>query len=453
MDTGAPGSTSGTFFPFIHLRNNKQSLAANTASTEYLHSVKMAKKLGLDYMEMHDAVHESPDIADIAQAYITLLVPALSTNELDQRYLFDFFDQLAEAEVIDSVELDEATGLVNRVIRRVAILIQDTKVKHTLSFTGLVKRLVPSATAVVGTHNSGYTTVAGVKGKYHYFRRQITPNVYEELQVYGLEMRYWVDGKYSAVGEEEDAALLIPLDYSITRNYPLKVQEQLYARSLNLVANSSITAKVKWYQRPAFANFLKIVGIVLMFTVGGLGASLYAAAAAGVIEVISLIVVTVLTSVVVSYAFQLIVKLVGTEFALLLAVVAALYGGYQVLDKGLKAAAVFASEMLRIATGLVKATAKVVMDDLLELSKEFDAFKEESEKQWELLQQTKDLLSESTRFNPLVIFGETPENYYNRTVHSGNVGIIGYQAIESYVDISLTLPTIADTLGGTENGV
>ena len=54
---------------------------------------------------------------------------------------------------------------------------------------------------------------------------------------------------------------------------------------------------------------------------------------------------------------------------------------------------------------------------------------------------------------PLIIWGEKPDDFYNRTVHSGNVGVLGLDAIESFCDIRLKLPEIQDTIGADNNGL
>ena len=449
-DTSGLGETVGNFFPILHFRNNKQSLAANTESVEFKDSKKMARKLGIDYMQVHDAIHENPDIADIAQAYLTMLVPAVSTDPLDRRYLFEFFAGLHSSSlVIPPPTMNIGSILGSVMVPRAAILIQDKKVKHTLSTTGIRRRLVAGSLGEGVEYSSGFVATPAAQ-EHHYYRRQISPAVYDEILVYGLEMRYWVQGNYSAVGDEEDAQLLIPLDYSITRQYPLQLQERLYARSMHLICNSAQTIKIKWYQRGAFATFLKIVGVVLILVDGGFTASLTAAIAAGVGALIQFVVLTLLVQQAVSLAFQLFVKIVGADFALLLAFVAAIYGGYKLFKEGIKAAGAAVQTLLQISTGLVQGAAKVVVDDLLELGKEFEVFNKESEEKMDLLEQTKALLESSTRMSPLVIFGETPTNYFNRTVHSGNVGTIGYTAIESYVDMALTLPKLSDTVGSDE---
>lgn len=91
--TGAPSQT-GTYFPFTYFRLDKQSTNANTAAPAYQTSKHMAKILGMDYDTVADGVNSSPDIADVESAIMMFGVPATSTNDLERRYLFDYFDNL-----------------------------------------------------------------------------------------------------------------------------------------------------------------------------------------------------------------------------------------------------------------------------------------------------------------------------------------------------------------------
>ncbi len=50
---------------------------------------------------------------------------------------------------------------------------------------------------------------------------------------------------------------------------------------------------------------------------------------------------------------------------------------------------------------------------------------------------------------PLIVWGEAPNDLYNRTVHSGNIGMAGIEMIKSYVDVALTLPRLNNTVGDT----
>ena len=66
-----------------------------------------------------------------------------------------------------------------------------------------------------------------------------------------------------------------------------------------------------------------------------------------------------------------------------------------------------------------------------------------------LLESAQDLLEPSQLLHPFIIFGESPNDFYNRTVHSGNIGTMAISSITNYVDLSLTLPKFSETVGDT----
>lgn len=443
----------GTFLPFVHLRSQKQSLNANKELDKYKHSVRMAEKLGFDYDEVLDNLNENPQIGDIEQAYIGMLVPVNTELEIERRYLFDFFDGLYDAGLGDLQPITRVRMFYPARVNRAVILVQDAFVKNMLASSGIYKMRVADKFGEPGTHTSGFVQEDNLTS-YHYFRRQLDTTVYDELRVYNLQLRYQVrDEGTTTVAGKQDGKLLVPIDYAITKKYNLPIQEELYARSLRLVANSLVEVSVAWYEQGWFATALQVIGVLMIVFDGGFTASLSAAIAIGVGAVIEWVVITVLIKMAVQYVFQLFVKLVGIDVALVLAVVAAVYGGYEMIAQGVQAASPMAKDMLQAALNLVQASAAQVQSDLLDLQQEFQAFKDASEEQLKLLEKAQELLENDSKLTPMILFGESPQAFYQRTVHSGNVGTIGFQAIETYVDRSLKLPTISDTLGGLDYGL
>jgi hypothetical protein len=67
-----------------------------------------------------------------------------------------------------------------------------------------------------------------------------------------------------------------------------------------------------------------------------------------------------------------------------------------------------------------------------------------------MLDKAMELLEESNILNPRIIFGESPDDFYNRTVHSGNIGVASLDAISSFVAVALVLPKMNDTIGNPE---
>ena len=84
------------------------------------------------------------------------------------------------------------------------------------------------------------------------------------------------------------------------------------------------------------------------------------------------------------------------------------------------------------------------MQELMEEMASFTEWRTEAEKE---LSDANKLLENSSHLSPITIFGESPDDFYNRTVHSGNVGVISIGAISSYVDNALRLPKLNDSIG------
>ena len=126
---------------------------------------------------------------------------------------------------------------------------------------------------------------------------------------------------------------------------------------------------------------------------------------------------------------------------------AAAYGLHTALEAGSVAGAPWAQELLQLSSGLSKAIGENLKDmfgDLLGEFQTLDLLKDEATKK---LEAANDLLNTKNYLSPFAIFGESPDDFYNRTVHSGNIGMNGISALSSYVDIALRLPKLDETIG------
>ena len=264
----------------------------------------------------------------------------------------------------------------------------------------------------------------------------------------GLRMQYYVEGSHKVTADETDDILLIPLDRSVTQAYSISERETLYTRSLHYVFNSLKIIKIKWYQTGIFKVLMLIVAVGVAIYDGGatLGAFLGLQGAAAIIATV---VINLAIGELLQVAFKLFVKVFGADLALLAAIVLIAVGGYQMFQAGGVAGAPWADELLRVANGLQSAAMEAKYAGLMEDYSNFNSFMEEKN---QLLETANELLDNRTALNPFVIFGESPNDYYNRTVHSGNIGLLGIAAVASYTEIALTLPKLNDTLGDSTYG-
>ena len=470
-----PPKITGSFFPFLYFRYDKKSELEDKTTDSFKTSKKLSKYFGLDYEDVSKTINENPDIKDVQQAMLVMALPANTKVEVERKYVYKFFDNWFYSKnrqfrtpVTGYIAQTQAKDLN---YNRSSVIIQDKRFKMALSNTGIYKRRVAGNIGKIGEHASGVRVelvkvdelVNATTGEIiestrpinvHYYRKQITQHLYDEIEVFDLKMLYYVFGEYTTTGDEDDDILLIPIDRAITDDYSMADKEQLYARSLHMVFNSMVIVTVKWYQQDWFLGIIQFVGLFMtILGIGPLITSIINAAISGSIAVFNAAVMALLKKLLMGFliglAFQAFVKAVGLDAAFLIALVAAAIGyGTNMLNNinGVPGAP-WADQLINLASGLTKAITKTLADlmaGLKEAYESFQAFKDESQKQ---LEEANKLLETNNHLSPFVIFGESPNDFYNRTVHSGNIGINAINAISSYVETALTLPKLDETIG------
>jgi hypothetical protein len=463
-------SDTGTFFPWVYFRYAKTSMGADKQSEGYLSSKGLVDTLNMNYDQLIDAIHDNPDIAEVEQAMMVMAVPANTTNPIEQRYLFDFFSGLYENvknEPNSGTNTNDHTirGLLDNALNLSSIVMQDKRFKMSLRWRNIVKRKVAGVIGLPGEYKGGANLIPSTASiptldgdvmsqdtstKRHYYQHQITKDVFEEVQIFDLQLMYYVFEGYTTIGDEDDEILLIPVDINIAKNYTLAEREQLFSRSLHYVFNSRVVTKLKWYQTGVFRIVMVIIAIVItVLSEGTTWQTIGAALAAGTITLTAIIIALIQELVqylVVQYLIKLFVKEFGVKLAFLVAILAAIAGSYQAIEAGSVAGAPYAAQLLSLSTGLTKAINVQFQEDFKDLLGEQEDFQQFVKDQTKLLDDTNNLLTHNERLAPLVIFGEKPQDYYQRTVHSGNIGVLGLDAISSYVDVALTLPKLSDTI-------
>lgn len=454
-----PPAINGTFFPVTYFRHNKVSEISNTTTPEYLTSKKLCKYIGIDFDTLSEDINSNPDIADVQQAMMVFAVPASSTNQIELRYLHKFFSVMFDSDLnkFSSLNLlnihnvlnsDNSTSDSQSTVS--SLVIQDTRFKVVLRQSGIVKQALIMNIGPVGTY-SMLVDETTPDTPVHIYRKQLTDLICEEIRVVKLEMVYYILGSYTVTADDVDTILLIPLDMSITSTFTVLEREELYARSLHFVFNSAVVVKIKWYQSGFFKILLTVaaIAITLLSAVSDGGALLAALLSGGAAATaaIKVIIIKILVGLAIQFALKLFVKVVGIKIAFIVALAVALYSAKVALAKEVVKGAPTALEYLELSTGLFNAASEELESQFIDLDREFKAFEEYKDAADERLKAGNDLLGSSIRLDPFIIFGETPDEYYNRTTHSGNIGVLSLDAISNYVDISLTLPKINSTLG------
>lgn len=468
----------GEFYPSAYFRVNKVDLIDQKDSPEYKSNKALVKKLGLDYDFIAEAIKDSEDdLEDVEFAYMTLGIPPVSDYPVDNEYLFRFFDKLYEYQDYKGREpklsgfpgfgykhtRDGRTDLHN------SINIQDKKFRSMLGNRGIFKKILTGTIGPIGTYLSkseefydyietydeetNTTSKFPVKRTKYIYQWQAGTGVYEEITVFDIEYKYFIWGTLGTVGREENEIHLIPLERSIVESMNVRKREYLAASALHLFFHSRVTIKEKWYQSGFFSFVVHAIAFAAFawaFTPMLVGVN--ALVSAGFITSLQALVMVgkaLLSGLLMSIAFKLAVQVLGIDLSIVAAVVLAamsLYQGVFGTDKNIFMLS--AEQLLDASLGIVKAVGESIQDALKLLTEEYSEFLEYAEEQMKLLEETNDLLRPSSILSPFVYLGESAEDFYNRTIHSGNVGVMAIEAQSHFVDQALQLPTFKDTLGG-----
>lgn len=480
-DPGFKGS--GTYFPFVFFRSKKENLAHSSRKDTALHktSTKLLEHIGIDYTDLGKEINANPDVGQIEQAVLMMGVRADSKDPIEVCYLFEYFRNiavLAGARVQAETSATRPTTL-NGILSGTslssfnttgsgarAITLQDRDFKQILSMSNIQRKLIAGRIGVVGTYSSYRTNAPRhqqVRGGLFrrlstpvmVYRKQITTSTYEEVWVYNLALKYDIWRGHSVTAKVGEDRLLIPIDLAIAKSLPIHRREKLYTTSLHLVFNSRVTQKVKWYQRGAFKVVLIIAAIVITAYTGRFEAIALAIKAGQVLAAVIAVVTQIVVALAMQEGFKFVAKELGADIAMYLAIAAILYGGFDYLASGSLEASM-ATQMLTVSAGFANASGNEYMRMAQDYQGQLQAFNLLAEQKFKELDDIRKSLETITPLNPyefvgmqpFIVLGETPDNFYQRTVHSGNIGAKAIDAVTNYAEIALRLPTPQDTLGG-----
>jgi hypothetical protein len=452
----------GAYFPFVYFRYDFQNQNQPELIYDdiYVTSRKMLKYISMDYAHVAEAMNSNPGIDDIIHSMMAFGIPAKSEDPIDAKYLFNYFNLLYFADgglglggsVISDVPQVSTTARQRRVE------VQDSRFSMTFAYQGISKRRQAGSIGKRGTctnHRSGNSQV---------YRYQINDVFFEEVQLLDPSVSYRIQGKHTFSGGIGSDILLIPLDKSVLGGFSLNERETLYCRSMHYINCSFVETELKWYQTKVFRLVMIIVAIVVTVFTGGAGGAIASAFSAGSVgavamALLTLIVKAVVISLVAQKVFTLVAKAIGAEAALVLAVVLAVVGVSIQFTTSTANGALWAERLVQASTNLAQATQDQIISGMDALNQDFESFNLLKSESQVALEDGQKLLGMQNLIDPFafiaqtpkLVFGEAPDSFYQRTVHSGNIGVVGIDAISSFVDLSLTLPKVNDSLGDTQD--
>ena len=346
-----------------------------------------------------------------------------------------------------------------------SIQIKDNAYTQQVSFNSIGYIDIAGSIGKVGTVTSGMgrESVKTAKYKsalfkafsvatYHWYRKQLTATTYREVRVYGLSSTEYVKGGKTTTASGDSENLLLPLDLAVDHEFNNRKKELLYTKAMYIVLNTLKVVKQKWYQTGIFKAIMFVVAVVIgyFFPPAGVAAMSWVAAAYAVAYAVAI-------NLVISVAVKILVNLgvdVGAAAAIV-AVVALVMGGYAAITKSGSAVGVTTQKLLQMSSTAFSVSSQGYALQTQRAIKDFNSLMAD------LTAEQKELQEKAKEFGlgqhgPLLMFepplsigiriGESPDDYYDRSIRINNFAGTIYSLTEQSVDLSLALPTSQQTL-------
>ena len=458
---------SGDYYPRVYFRWKYESGSKHPSSTEYLHSKEIAKKIGLDYDQVVEAVHKidadrtQADLDKIISSIFMYALPADATEQIEITYLFKHFEKWYN--VVNGTISNKSLSSFNSTLTMAelnehVVVIEDARFKITVGMQGIWKRTVTGVFDSVGKYGTlkGKMLVdiyveGGVNAvstfPWNVYRYQVEANQYIEYQVVGLECKYYIIDdyhSYSVYTKDVDNSkdlMYVPLDYTIVSSLNVFTQEELMYKAMHIFNNSVVVVKVEWYQRNGWATAFKI-GATIIALQGLTEAlafidALVAVASVSIAWAIEIISALVLDAVFLAVSVNVFVNTVGDDLAFLTAIFLMVNGAWQGNAFGFNLGS--ASELLSYSNSIFAEINKNISKEIKSIQEEYLSFEDKSNKELtEISSLLEDPLNSNAQMGKLLL-AETPDMFFTKT-HQGNIGTKAYDLLHNFVDISLDLP-------------
>jgi hypothetical protein len=471
------------YYPFIPLRHKGVNMSdASLKSTElYKTSNRLLSLLGINMDSMNGTIHENDEIADQDNAYVLFGCQLHSDTKIAKQYQYDYFVALgagARAQKGDYEAWEESLRTATPPYNYIEI--EDGSVNMRLSFKYIDINTVVGEIGEIGEITRQTIVRSPVKELFFshdrssiIYRKQVTAAAYIEMTVYGLFHEYQGAGAtdYSSSIESSFNAtqgndpFILPINRSIVQYLSLEQKNELMYESLLLVFVTDVEYTIEWYQTTAFKIVVVIAAIVLaVYSIAFAIESaklMYAGFIAKGMTVVEAIIVTAFVMVGTQLAIQVggrfVIDFLGLKGTVAAQIVITMIAIYTIFTKGFEGFKGLpgGEEFLLLTSATlgsgIKGEIKTQNDALAKETKDLqDQLKEDFEEldeMFDLLNTRNDMIVDMySKPKDILVISESPTDFYNRTIHIGNIGTLSLSVIEQYVDSTLTLPKPQNTI-------
>ena len=487
-------AVSDEFFPIAPIRLDNDNVVDLVQEGELAASVaNLLRRMNIDLKEFSDGLidPDNPSNLDSTDnAYLMFAISLNSDEDIANHYLYEFFKSLYYTQNKDQQDWLDKVDLLGPDLSispgsRNLIHIQDQGQDISLWWNfitvevkdGLIgdthpaydpELVIPTGVGIdlygAGQGNINMSVQIGdeytgilTQQTYFYnthvtiFRKQLRTGVgatFVELVVHGLQHSMVVDERskiiYRTPATMDDGGFFIPISKDVVDLFNPEDESLIYYESMIFLAYAIEETKLEWYQDPAFFEVIQFVGVVLTIVSGGLATAL----TDGIIAFLQYALEVYFTNMLLEGVLGLGVSLIGIENAVILAAIAATVAIAKGNDATQVLGVISAEDLLSAATLTIRASNKIIQEDAIELRDEAEEFADEMDTAQKDLDRAMELLGNPLNLELYTLlsperytdYTESPSNFYNRTVHETNPGVLSLDAIENYASNALALP-------------
>lgn len=404
------------------------------------HATRIMKLLKVDPETIIDAISTNDDLDKIDDVYLTFLADMYSKEEATIEYLMHFFTE--HKNFINSESPN----------REVAFTSQDYSYRLSSKEIGVHNDLLATIPeAEVGKYSSFIDNTTMI---YTYNKSTTRKNTVTVHKPRGLgHVRYTADNRTKSAKVElssdpdKQSGLFVPISIHLAREkMSIWRRDRLYNDGMQLYINAIDKQHLEWFETE---EFIFIAGAILIaLSVGQLAPVVAGAVTAGVYATFILVLKFVIFSIVAEYVNEWIYEHIDSPILaqiLSFIVTIALGEVVGITDIGSMG---FADKLIFSVTKLSGVMEGYTQYEMAALYEEYGEFKAAYDKEMELIEDLNedlggidgltDYLAYSL-FKEAKASGETPEEYYNRSL-TANPGVVSLAMIEHFYDAALTLP-------------
>lgn len=473
LDPDNEQSQNSPYYPIMPLVINKRFINEAEDAQLYITGNALLDHVNMDIDTIQEALRDNPDVNKVDDSFVCLGIPIGRNHTQSEeaiKYLYMYFEYLKGTETVTKQEHIDSVSEGRPKFNRFKI----TDAEFDME---LIWNYIDVTTESHFGHPPGYTISWQVDSGVPYdptddsfvspdllILTKYTNNSKTQIIVRGVFHVSYVIQKKPTVNtlrsvfsnEEtiESDGFFVPLNKTVIDRMSKKEKTAVTFEAVILVTYAIERTKIKWYQRKAFWNFIRLVVFIvsIVYASPQLSVMVEAAASEIVAMVIESILVDFLIDQAVGYMLGMLVDAIGGELALVLAAVAAAYGATSALTTvTVNLALPLATELMKISSLMVEKINQHTKRKYEDLVDEIDDFTKEAKQAMEELKEASASLVNGY-FDPLwyiessgIVSGESPSEFFTRTLLVSN-DVASLDSISNYVDNQLTLPNGNDLI-------